>query len=120
MPCNFNFKATICSVLGATLLLSLSVPAGADESTEVPRRVVNFADLDLTHSAGVEALYVRIRSAAREVCEPLIASDLQTAVRSMTCAEQAIERAIAEVNAPKLTSYYLAKKHRVITVAHRD
>jgi UrcA family protein len=120
MPRNLNFKATICSVLGATLLLSLSVPVGAHESTEVPRRVVNFADLDLTHSAGVEALYVRIRSAAREVCEPLIARDLHAAMRSRTCAEQAIERAIAEANAPKLTSYYLAKTHRVVAIARRD
>lgn len=120
MPCNPKIKAAIYSALCTMLPAALSVPAGAGEPTDVTRRVVAFADLDLNHSAGVAALYARIRSAAREVCEPLIASDRSAVASARACAEQAIERAVAAVNAPQLTSYYLAKRHWVITVAHRD
>jgi len=35
-----------------------------------PTRVVNYSDLDLTPPAGAAHLYVRIRAAARAVCEP--------------------------------------------------
>jgi UrcA family protein len=120
MPRNLNLKAAIGGALCAVLLVSLSVPVGAGESTDVPRRVVKVADLDLTHSAGVEALYVRIRSAAREVCEPLIMRDLGSVMHVPACVKQSTERAIADVNAPQLTSYYLAKTRRVITVAQRN
>ena len=120
MPRNLNMKAAVGSALCAMLSVSLSVPAGAGEPTEAPRRVVKFADLDLNHGAGVAELYARIRAAARDVCEPLIASDLASAIGARACVAQAIERPVAEVNAPQLTSYYLAKTRRAITVAQRD
>jgi UrcA family protein len=124
MPRNLNMKAAIgsglCAALSAVLLVSMSVPAGAGESIDVQRRVVKFADLDLTHGAGVAELYARIHSAARDVCVPVISGDLLSVVNARACAARAIERAIAAVNSPRLTSYYLAKTRRVITVAHRD
>jgi UrcA family protein len=124
MPRHLNMKAAIsgglCAALNAILLVSMSVPAGAGESIEVQRRVVKFADLDLTHGAGVTELYARIHSAAQDVCEPLIARDLLSVVSARACVARAIERAIADVNSPQLTSYYLQKTQRMITVAHRD
>jgi UrcA family protein len=110
MPRNLNMKAAVGSALCAMLSVSLSAPAGAGEPTEAPRRVVKFADLDLNHGAGVAELYARIRAAARDVCEPLIASDLASTIGARACVAQAIERAVAEVNAPQLTSYYLPSR----------
>ncbi len=119
MSPNLNMKSAICGALCAMLLVSLSAPAGAGESIEVQRRVVKFADLDLTHGAGVAELYARIHTAAQDVCEPLIARDLLSVVSARACVARAIERAITDVNSPQLTSYYLAKTRRAITVAHR-
>jgi UrcA family protein len=120
MPRHLNIGAAICSALCATLLGALSTPASAGESVQLARRVVKFADLDLTRGAGVAELYSRIRSAARDVCEPPIASDRESTILARACVAQAIERAIADVNSPQLTSYYLAKTRRVIAVAQRD
>jgi UrcA family protein len=109
MPRNLNPKVAICSVLCALPLISLSVSASAGDWPEVPRRVVNFADLDLTRSAGVAALYARIRLAARAVCEPALPHDLGSAQRARTCAAHALEQAVVDVNAPQLTSYHQEK-----------
>jgi UrcA family protein len=102
------------------LLSSLSAAAAAVEPGEVATRRVNFADLDLTRSAGVAVLYARIKSAAGEVCEPVNAGALESVMLSHRCTEQAIARAVADVNAPGLTSYYLAKTRQTITLAQRQ
>jgi UrcA family protein len=119
MSRHLNMKTAIPCTLLAILLSSLSAAAAAVEPGEVATRRVNFADLDLTRSAGVAVLYARIKSAAREACEPVNSRELEWVMRSHGCAEQAITRAIVAVNAPALTSYYLAKTRQTITLAQR-
>jgi UrcA family protein len=114
-----NMKTAIPCTLLAMLLSSLTAAAAAVEPGEVPTRHVNFGDLDLTHSAGVAVLYQRIKSAATEVCEPVNARALASIMRSQRCMEHAIARAVADVNAPALTSYYLAKTKQTVTLAQR-
>jgi UrcA family protein len=86
----------------------------ADTSTvpglEFAQRTVKFADLDLTHAAGAEALYARIRSAARQVCAPSM----------RPCIDQAIARAVADVNAPLLTSYSMTRSRQTIRLAEKQ
>lgn len=120
MSRHLNMKTAIPCTLLAMLLSSLSAAAAAVEPGEVATRRVNFADLDLTRSAGVAVLYARIKSAAGEVCEPVNARALESVERSHRCTEQAIARAVADVNAPALTSYYLAKTRQTITLAQRQ
>lgn len=81
-------------------------------------RIVRFADLDLTRSAGVAELYARIKSAAGEVCQPINAREVESVLRSQRCT-QAIARGVAAVNAPALTSYYLARTRQAVTLAQR-
>jgi UrcA family protein len=121
MPRNLNTKTAILGALSAFALMSANLTARAAEPSDVPQRVVRFGDLDLTRTAGVAALLTRIQSAAKEVCL-VVSADLGAFMRSKACAAQATERAIAAVNAPLLTSYYLAKSKagRAITVAQRD
>jgi len=109
MPCNPKLKTVAFGILCATSLSSLALPVRAADPAEVPHRVVKMADLDLARSAGVAALYARIKFAARQICEPVIARDLASEMRSRACVAQAVERAIGEVNLPQLTSYHLAK-----------
>jgi UrcA family protein len=87
---------------------------------DVRRCHVHCADLNMTRSLDAAALYSRIRTAAREVCEPRVVStklDSVTGVRQ--CMVQAIDRAVADVNAPALTSYHLAKTTQPIKVARQ-
>jgi UrcA family protein len=86
-----------------TSMCAVSAPVQLHD--DVPWRRVNFADLDLTKTAGAAVLYARIKSAAREVC---ISTDWLPKMSTVTdeCRAQAVARAVADVNAPALTAYY--------------
>ena len=56
----------------AAMGASAAAPASGDE---VPVYHVNYTDLDLGHRAGADALFARIKSAARGVCEPVAESE---------------------------------------------
>jgi UrcA family protein len=119
-----NLKTAIPFTLLTILLGSLNACADAtatERGADVPSRRVRFADLDLTRGAGAAVLYSRIHSAAREVCEPAIVSFPQKwMVGTRRCVDEAIARAVADVNTPALTSYYLAKtKPTTIKVAQQ-
>lgn len=119
MPRHLNMKTAIPCTLLAMLLSSLSAAAAAVEFDEDAMRIVRFADLDLTRGAGVAELYARIKSAAGEVCQPINAREVESVLRSQRCTQQAIARGVAAVNAPALTSYYLAKTRQAVTLAQR-
>jgi UrcA family protein len=113
-------KSAIRCTLLAVFLGSLSALAAASAPGDEPaRRTVKFEDLNLSEAAGVVALYVRIQRAAQEVCEPLISRDLHSIAISNGCAERAIAHAVADVNAPLLTSYYLTKSAPTAIIARR-
>jgi UrcA family protein len=113
-------KSVIRCTFLAVFLGSLSALAAAGAPGDEPaKRTVKFADLNLSEAAGVVALYVRIQGAAQEVCEPRISGDLHSIAISKGCAKQAIARAVADVNAPLLTSYYLTKSTPTAIIAQR-
>jgi UrcA family protein len=87
---------------------SAAVPASGGEA---PAYHVNYADLDLGHRAGADALYVRIQSAARRVCEPVAANaPFRFALaREERCMDKAIADAVADVRSPLLTDIYLGR-----------
>jgi UrcA family protein len=87
---------------------------------EVPVYHVNYADLDLSHRAGADALFARIKSAARRVCEPVAKSEpyrlAQT--RGQSCIDKAIADAVAGVGSPLLTDVYLGRAS-IIKIAQK-
>lgn len=82
--------AAIGLVMAIAALSALSTTA-AVANTDVQTMKVQIDDLDLSRSPGARTLYRRITSAARLVCG------------TNTCIEQAIDRAVKQVNAPTLT-----------------
>ena len=70
--------------------------------------MVSFKDLNLNTAEGVEVLYKRIKSAAHEVCADPDRYDLSE-FKLRPCIDDAMSRAIAQVNRPMLTSLYQAK-----------
>jgi UrcA family protein len=112
MPRFVNLKTAIPWTMLTILLGPLSAVAAVAPPDEVPSRRVTYADLDLTRNAGVAVLYARIKSAAREVCLPVYSWVAEDTKATQQCREQALARAITDVNTPALTSYYLEKRSR--------
>lgn len=103
-------------------LLSIAALLGASPATlaapirtpEVAARKVRFADLDLSTSLGVEALYGRIKTAARAVCRH------ETLVRSeYACRKRAVENAVRDVGSPLLVSVHRSATGRTEEVVAR-
>ena len=95
-----------CSLLATSLSSLAAVSAPTATPDDSPSRIVKFADLDLTRPQGAAVLYTRIRSAARAVCLPQNNWMMELRAISDQCREQAIARAVGDVNAPALTAYY--------------
>jgi UrcA family protein len=111
-PCMF------ATALMASLGVCADVIAAERPDQPVPQRTVNFADLDLTRNAGAVTLYMRIRSAAKQVCPPELDAEVPAPNRHR-CMEQAIDHAVADVNAPTLTSYHLLKTQQTMRVVQQ-
>jgi UrcA family protein len=98
---------TVKQIAGFILLVSFTgFVFGAANSNDPPKRVVSYADLNLSHKAGAETLLFRIKSAAREVCEPQLNRELGAGRRYRQCIDEAIARAVADVQAPVLAAVY--------------
>lgn len=72
----------------------------------VPAVTVEFADLDLARGAGVEILYQRLRSAAKSVCGTSDGRDLTGTQAWRKCVDEALDKAVAEVNNEQLTDIH--------------
>ena len=74
---------------------------------EVRRKVVGFADLDLSREAGVKVLYQRIKAAAESVCSPLRRTrSLAMEPGWRDCRNTAVANAVADVDHPLLTELH--------------
>jgi UrcA family protein len=105
---NSNVKSDTRNILGyaaAMWLACVLVAFNAHAGDQVRSETVKFADLNLSSAAGVQALYGRIHSAARRVCEQ--PGGEQAAVR--ICMAKAESDAVGTVNAPLLTAFYQNK-----------
>lgn len=119
---NTNTFSTIArSFFGRTLAVAVlglaAIAAAPAHADDVPTRVVNFADLDLSRPAGLERLYFRITSAASSVCGKADSRDYKAALSAKLCREQAVSRAVASVNVPAFSSWYAARLGRASTDA---
>ena len=83
--------------------------ASVAASPDPPQRVVRYDDLDLNKKAGVRTLYRRLATAAKTVCAPNISVPVTLRNRSRNCARETLADAVAQVNHPNLTAYYIAK-----------
>jgi UrcA family protein len=116
MTMNAAIRYTLAAILAGSLTAGVASPAAADE---LPQHLVRFGDLDPNHLAGTTILYSRIRIAAEQVCEPLNARALSSVAAAHRCMEQAVARAVAEVNVPALSSYHSQQTEKFMIVARK-
>jgi UrcA family protein len=119
-------NANVQTALIATVFLTsitLSTPSRAETAiigpTEVPSRVVRYADLNLATPEGVRALYSRIQVAAWKVCGEMIAPhNGPSAIENGKCRRTLTDVAVRQVDEPALTALHSGKKTEV--TARRD
>ena len=92
-------------VLGA-LTMSSFVNAEAAPRAELPSVTVRYDDLDLNTRAGVDALYARLRAAARDVCGTPYGRGLTEAAAWKTCYRQVLGTAVDNVQSATLSAVH--------------
>ena len=95
----------LATTLNASILSLTTLDARAAGPTDDAYSVtVKFADLDLTREAGIATLYVRIKGAARRVCDQQ-ASDQLVHQPYPVCVKRAVSTAVARIDRPMLSDY---------------
>jgi len=96
------------SVAGAAAALAcvfaVSSAIASEPDAQVRTEDIIFQDLNLTTTAGIDALYKRIHSAALRVCAVSEQAELGAASASSDCTKKAEMRAIEKLNLPALTA----------------
>lgn len=106
---------------GVAALCAGTLPAAAHANDkdkgsliEGQSTVVKFADLNLQNPEGVKALYRRIQHAASKVCWDAQDIHVLTDTSRRECVEQAVARAVSDVNNRYLTALYTRKTNKAL------
>jgi UrcA family protein len=84
--------------------------------------VVSFTDLNLNSEAGAKTLHGRLRGAANKVCSGLEGGALRLAYKWRTCVDDALARAVEQIDQPMLTSYHVTwmGKHETAAMVAKE
>ena len=96
---------TLGAILGATLTLGLSVPAGATELVG-PDIAVQYQSVAIESERGAAQLLKRIESAAGRVCARLDHGSLASRRNAASCGQKLTADAVRKVNHPMLLAVY--------------
>ena len=108
----YALAAAVCCVASSG---SFGSNAQAVERTgDAPSTNVGYADLNLNTADGVEALYARLRTAARHVCSQHEGRTLINAAEWQACYDQALSTAVSKVKSESLSAL-----HRVANTRQR-
>ena len=86
-------------------VLAVSTAFAGEPDGQVRTEDIMFQDLNLNTTAGVDALYKRVHSAAQRVCAVSGQPDLGAASALAKCSKEAEARAIEKINLPALTAF---------------
>jgi UrcA family protein len=97
-------------LLGSVAGVVAAGTAGAAPSdNDQPSIVVKYSDLALATDSGVNQLYRRITSAARQVCPDSPVRDLGMLRQVEVCRDQAVARAIRQIDNSRLAALYATR-----------
>ncbi|HEX4618407.1 MAG TPA: UrcA family protein [Steroidobacteraceae bacterium] len=98
--------ALACTVLTACTAIGAISSAHAADAAGVPALKVPYSDLNLSTEQGSLALYGRIVAAAHRVCTVVDIRDLRANAAVGACRDQAVARAVRDVNSPMLAAVH--------------
>jgi UrcA family protein len=104
-------SSKIRTIFFSAFLLVASSFAMADSVVNVKSETVRYDDVRLISAVGAAVLYGRLRHAAERACGSLDGKTPQLASRYRACVDDAVSKAVAEVNEPVLTKYYESKRN---------
>jgi UrcA family protein len=93
--------ALVASILSLTTL-DTRAAATADDAYSI---TVQFGDLNLNRQAGIAKLYLRIKGAARRVCEQQASDQLGAKQSYPVCVKHAVATSVARIDRPMLSDY---------------
>jgi UrcA family protein len=108
------------ALLSALAVLSIAGPALAAPRADMapaPSMSIAYSDLDLGQAKDAATMLKRIRHAAGQVCSQTpgnVGNDPETIARNVACYRRTVARAVAGLNAPKVSALYglpLAPQH---------
>ena len=97
-----KFQLTLGMIGGCLLGAVMTQEAAAAPAESVPAVVVKYDAMSLTTEPGVRALYRRLEAAARSVCPAESNRDLISTTVARQCREAAVDRAVRQINNPRL------------------
>lgn len=96
--------STAAAAISATLsLVAMNAHAGEAQSRSVTVRIEAF---DLSKEQGAQAVYARLRSAARQVCRELESRELSLSSEHRECLKETLDDAIAQVDNAHLSALH--------------
>ena len=106
-----TLSKTATALIAATAaLVTLPAMAGTSGEPGVKQLSVSIAGYDLTKSADAQIVYYKIQKAAKRVCRTTtVRETLRERIEEMDCRENAIESAVAQLDAPALTFVMLER-----------
>ena len=112
----FNVIARYAPAVAAFgLLTSASIGVSAQEverGSVIPAVTVRYDDLNLNTPAGVDALYARLRAAARTACDVRGTRPLAEIMAARACYQDALGAAVDNVRSQPLSSLHRAERPR--------
>lgn len=106
--------AAAAAIFGVLTIGSFVSAQAAQPARELPSVTVRYADLDLNTAGGVDALYGRLRAAARAVCDVRAGRPLVEANAALACYRQVLAAAVDNVKSPTLSAVHRTRN------AHSD
>jgi UrcA family protein len=105
MPSNIRAFVFSLVAVGASSL------GMAQTQVTVKGEVVNYEDVRLISAVGAAVLYGRLRAAAQKACGvPPDNRQLAMDSKYRACVDDAVSKAVAQVNEPMLTQYFESKR----------
>jgi UrcA family protein len=91
---------------------ALAAPGADLATTDAPRIVLHYDARNLQNPQGLDMLYRRIQSAARQVCPDAAGDPMQLNSAVKSCRAQAIERAVRSIGSSRLAELHEARRGR--------
>ena len=101
-------------MLGALILIA--TPAAAESQREERHVTVLYSDLDLTRSAGADAMIARLRMAANKACGPR-ATELAERARRQICVRDAMDGGVRTLASPLVTARHASPNRPAVLAA---
>jgi UrcA family protein len=101
-------KSTTIALATVLALGAISISHSAfAASDDIASMKVQYADLNLSSTAGAKAMLQRIHHAANDVCGPQPSSKIDRNARiHATCVDQAVTGAVRQLDVPMVTALY--------------